>query len=94
MACEYLEQLRKAAILAAAKRKILKGEITVKRNARTGRLEILGLSAAERGPMGDACIIAGLAKQPDAAAALRRAGVNTTDAIRTHEHAHAHGIQH
>jgi len=90
MACENMERDRIEAAKKAARKALLEGKATIKKNVLTGRLELSGMKATSKEGCADACIIAGIARQPDMMKYFTTAGITPASAIQAHTASHRH----
>lgn len=94
MPCDYDRQRQLEAAKKAARDALLMGGAKIQKNPLTGQLEITGMNPAAKNGCGDACIIAGLAKQaatqPEIMAFFTTAGIKPGDAINAHQSSHRH----
>lgn len=88
MPCDTVKQETREAIIARAAAALKTGRAKLARRA--GKLTIDGLTATERGPMNDACILAGVARRADLLTRAKIHAAGTTPEKLFHAHGHTH----
>ena len=90
-----MQENRRRAAIAAARKALLEKQAEVKKNLLNGKTEIVGMSAGDKNGMNDSCILAALAKtsvtDPHLSAFFTSAGLRPGELIKAHQHSHQHG---
>lgn len=88
MPCDTVAAPTREQIIQNAIAALRAGRASIK--TRAGRASLEGLTAQERGPMGDACILAGIARRADILTRAKIAAAGTTPEKLIQAHGHHH----